>query len=382
MYFQNIDALIFSKLLDTLLNIFFLLFFLVLGAEFTLYIINVYFPNLLLYGNALGIKFVLSILGSLIAFPIGLVFQNNYKNFLNYINNFTVDIFFTSLLSIIGALFIANLYFSFLDISSILKEFLFIKYLLRLLIQTILCYSGFILVTFHSDYLLNILVPEMAEAIFSYNKIVRPSITRVLHTSYIINHNIIAIFQSQFVEGLVLIPKSTIQELQILNNSKNFKDKYLGRLGFSRLNELKYNYFDQIILESSLTNCHENVLFKYNKTYNNEQQNIVLMSSCSNNIKESNISQLLISNLFPLIININKLIELLKLPYLSGESFYLQIVRKGKRLGQGIGYLEDGTMVIVNAGSKYIGQKIKVIVKKVWQKSTGKILFTQPIKNS
>ena len=72
------------------------------------------------------------------------------------------------------------------------------------------------------------------------------------------------------------------------------------------------------------------------------------------------------------------MIKELRPPYLYGDILSLKIKKKGNRFGQGVGYLEDGSLVVVERGYPYIGQQINVIVKKIRQRSSGRILFTYP----
>ena len=63
---------------------------------------------------------------------------------------------------------------------------------------------------------------------------------------------------------------------------------------------------------------------------------------------------------------------------LPGETISIKIIQEGKELGQGVGYLDDGTMIVVEEGRPYIGQTIPVLVKKVLQKTEGRLVFAQP----
>jgi uncharacterized protein YacL len=63
---------------------------------------------------------------------------------------------------------------------------------------------------------------------------------------------------------------------------------------------------------------------------------------------------------------------------LPGETISVKIIQEGKELGQGVGYLDDGTMIIVEDGRSHVGQTIPVVVKKVLQKAEGRLVFAQP----
>jgi uncharacterized protein YacL len=79
-----------------------------------------------------------------------------------------------------------------------------------------------------------------------------------------------------------------------------------------------------------------------------------------------------------LVLNINELANAVKSVLLPGETISVKVIQEGKELGQGVGYLDDGTMIVVEEGRPYIGQTIPVLVKKVLQKTEGRLVFAQP----
>jgi uncharacterized protein YacL len=78
------------------------------------------------------------------------------------------------------------------------------------------------------------------------------------------------------------------------------------------------------------------------------------------------------------VLNINELANAVKSVLLPGETISIKVIQEGKELGQGVGYLDDGTMIVVEEGRPYIGQTIPVLVKKVLQKTEGRLVFAQP----
>jgi len=78
------------------------------------------------------------------------------------------------------------------------------------------------------------------------------------------------------------------------------------------------------------------------------------------------------------VLNINELANAVKSVLLPGETIEVKIIQEGKELGQGVGYLDDGTMIVVEEGRPYLSQTIPVIVKKVLQKAEGRLVFAQP----
>ena len=78
------------------------------------------------------------------------------------------------------------------------------------------------------------------------------------------------------------------------------------------------------------------------------------------------------------VLNVNDLANALKPVVLPGEEMVVHVIRDGKEQGQGVGYLDDGTMIVVDGGRKHIGQSIEVLVTSVLQTSAGRMIFARP----
>ena len=78
------------------------------------------------------------------------------------------------------------------------------------------------------------------------------------------------------------------------------------------------------------------------------------------------------------VLNINELSNAVKPIALPGEEMVVQVIKDGKENGQGIGYLEDGTMIVVDGGRRYIGERINVLVTSVLQTAAGRMIFAKP----
>ena len=78
------------------------------------------------------------------------------------------------------------------------------------------------------------------------------------------------------------------------------------------------------------------------------------------------------------ILNINELANAVKAVFLPGEPLTVQIIQEGKEFGQGVGYLDDGTMIVVENGQEYIGAKVPTVVTKVLQTAAGRMIFARP----
>jgi len=83
-----------------------------------------------------------------------------------------------------------------------------------------------------------------------------------------------------------------------------------------------------------------------------------------------------------MVLNVNELANAVKAVVLPGESMRVRVIQEGKELGQGVGYLDDGTMVVVENGRRYISNTINVVVTKVLQTAAGRMIFAQPDEQS
>ena len=78
------------------------------------------------------------------------------------------------------------------------------------------------------------------------------------------------------------------------------------------------------------------------------------------------------------ILNINELANAVKVVFLPGEELVIRVIQEGRESGQGIGYLEDGTMVVVQDGNKFIGKELNTVVTKILQTAAGRMIFSKP----
>ncbi|MCX7942516.1 MAG: TRAM domain-containing protein [Dictyoglomaceae bacterium] len=194
-----------------------------------------------------------------------------------------------------------------------------------------------------------------------------PSV-KILDTSVIIDGRIVDILKTNFIEGKIVIPRFVLKELQQLADSSESLKKNRGRYGLDNLSKIRKELEDQVvIMEKDFANIHsvDSKLVKLAKMLNGK---IVTNDYGLNKLaKIEGIT----------VLNINELANALKPIYLPGEELQLSILKEGKEVGQGVGYLEDGTMVVVENGRKYIGFTVKVIVTSVFQTAAGRIIFAK-----
>lgn len=189
----------------------------------------------------------------------------------------------------------------------------------------------------------------------------------ILDTSAIIDGRILDITKTGFVSGLVLVPQFVLTELQQVADSSDGLKRARGRRGFEIVEELKKD--KHIRLEV------------WDKDQNGKQVDeklINLAKSLYGRIvtTDFNLNRLaIVSNIS--ILNVNDLANAVKTVSLPGENMQLKIMHLGKDKSQGIGYLPDGTMVVISDSADKIGQTIKVEVTKNIQTPAGRMVFAK-----
>lgn len=191
---------------------------------------------------------------------------------------------------------------------------------------------------------------------------------KILDENAIIDGRIIDICKSKFISGVIAVPKFIIEYLQKLSKSDNLIERAKGRRGLDVISRLQEN---------------QTLPFKIiNKDYQDVNELDKKLMKLAKELKASvittdfNINKLgLIDNIN--VLNINDLSLALKHVILPGEEIHIFIMKEGKERNQGVGYLDDGTMVVVEDGYNYIGRKMDVIVQSILQTSNGRIIFTK-----
>jgi uncharacterized protein YacL len=191
----------------------------------------------------------------------------------------------------------------------------------------------------------------------------------LLDTSVIIDGRIADISQTGFISGTMLVPRFVLNELQHIADSSDALRRNRGRRGLDMLNRLKEESVVPVrITDMDVSDARE-VDDKLIMLAKNLRCPVV-----TNDYNLNRVAQLQ----GVIVLNINELANAVKSVLLPGETIAVKIIQEGKELGQGVAYLDDGTMIVVEEGRPYIGQTIPVLVKKVLQKPEGRLVFAQP----
>lgn len=192
---------------------------------------------------------------------------------------------------------------------------------------------------------------------------------KVLDTSVIIDGRIFDICQTGFVEGPLVIPGFVLEELRHIADSSDNLKRNRGRRGLDILNRIQKELNIPVeIIEKNIEGASE-VDTKLLKLAQMLGGKVVTNDYNLNKVAEFQGVDVL---------NINELANAVKPVVLPGEEMLIQVIKDGKETGQGIAYLDDGTMIVVDGGRKYIGETIEVVVTSVLQTAAGRMIFAKP----
>jgi len=192
---------------------------------------------------------------------------------------------------------------------------------------------------------------------------------KILDTNVLIDGRIADLIELGFVKGTILIPRFVLKEIQYIADSPDPLRRAKGRRALDIMQRIKrMPMINFEILEEDLPEIKE-VDIKLV-----ELCRIIKGTIISNDLNLVKIAQLRGVS----VLNINELAQAMRPPVLPGESLKLFIAKEGKEPDQGVAYLDDGTMVVVEEGRKYIGKTIDVVIHSVLQTSSGRMIFGRP----
>lgn len=190
---------------------------------------------------------------------------------------------------------------------------------------------------------------------------------KLLDTNIIIDGRIADIYHSGFLEGPIYVPVFVLEELQKIADSSDILKRNRGRRGLDILNHMKKNSKDFQIITDDFEDMSE-VDSKLVRLARQKGYKIVTNDYNLNKVAElQGVS----------VLNINELAIAVKPAVIPGEQLFVQLVKQGKEEGQGVAYLEDGTMIVVENGDQCIGREVPVIITSVLQTSAGKMIFAK-----
>jgi uncharacterized protein YacL len=202
-----------------------------------------------------------------------------------------------------------------------------------------------------------------------FSKQVKGGKPLVLDTSVIIDGRIADICDTRFIDTKLIVPRFVLQELQSVADSSDKLKRNRGRRGLDMLKRMQNN--PKVELQ-----MHEANLPVLREVHKVDERLVVLAKALDARVVTNDYNLNKIAQLQGVeVINLNELANALKSVALPGEVMNVRVVKAGDQIGQGVGYLEDGTMVVVEHGRSMIGQETAITVTSVLQTPAGRMIF-------
>jgi uncharacterized protein YacL len=233
---------------------------------------------------------------------------------------------------------------------------------IQLFIATIMCYSCIsVLLQTKDDFRFIIPYVEFAKEV----KGLKPY---VLDTSVVIDGRIADVVETRVIDNQLIMPQFVIAELQhIADNSDKLK-RNRGRRGLDILNKLRNDpKVDLVIYDRDLPEFAGQSV---------DQKLVLLAKHLDGKVVTNDYNLNKVAKLHNVgVINLNDIANSLKPVFLPGEAIEVRITKAGEEAGQGVGYLEDGTMVVIEGGRDHVGEEVSAMVTSVLQTSAGRMVF-------
>jgi uncharacterized protein YacL len=318
--------------------------------------------------NIDALRSVVAAFAAIIGGAIGLSFQTGYRRLEAQVRELPLEVILTRAIGLVIGLLIANLMLAPLFLLPIPADFSFIKPLVAVVGSIILSYTGMNLADAHGRGFLRLLNPNTVETMVVEGTL-KPASTKILDTSCIIDGRIETLLETGFLEGQIIVPQFVLQELQQVADASKDQKRVRGRRGLEILNRIKSAYPERILInpvdyEDMTTVDAKLVRFA-------QEINATLLTNDYNLSKVASVQKVPV-------LNVNDLVNAVRPNYLPGDNIDLKILKEGKEPSQGIGYLDDGTMVVVEEGSQYVGGELRVVVTSALQTSAGRMIFAKP----
>lgn len=192
---------------------------------------------------------------------------------------------------------------------------------------------------------------------------------KVLDTSVIIDGRIADIYRSGFLEGDLVIANFVLEELRHIADSSDNLKRNRGRGGLDTLNRLREQFSEHIIISEE----------DYPKVTEVDTKLLHLAHDMGGIVVTNDFNLNKVAKLQGMhVLNINELANAVKPIVLPGEEMIAQVIKDGKEANQGIAYLDDGTMIVVENGAPYVGLQLHVVVTSILQTAAGRMVFARP----
>jgi uncharacterized protein YacL len=317
--------------------------------------------------NLEGLQWVMGGFGAFFGLVAGFLFQRLRAQLMRQVRTMPTDLLISRAVGLILGLLVANLLLAPILLLPLPWEVGFVKPLAAVLSNVFFGVSGYNLAEVHGRTLLRLFNPSSTEALLVADGVLQPASPKIIDTSLIIDGRLRGLLESELLEGQVIVAQCVINELQQLADSGNSDKRSKGRRGLKLLAELRETYGRRLIVNSTRYEG-DGVDDKLLKLCNDTGG--LMLTTDYNLAKVAQVQNLRALNLSELVISLRPEVQ-------PGDLLQLKIVREGKEADQGVGYLEDGTMVVVESGRDSIGERREVTVTGALQTPAGRMVFAR-----
>lgn len=194
----------------------------------------------------------------------------------------------------------------------------------------------------------------------------------VVDTSALIDGRLLEVVESGFLFGTLIVPNFVLSELQHIADSADKLKRGRGRRGFEVVETIKKSKNVKTVIYDTGNNSLKNVDDRLLKLAKGWKAKIITTDFNLN--KVASVSGVKI-------LNVNELSNSIKVPLIPGEEIDIKVIQEGKEKSQGVGYLPDGTMIVVEQGAGYIGKNVTATVSRVLQTAAGRMIFAKAAKS-
>ena len=349
-----------------MVDIFILILFVLSGAAAGWLGVDLLPESLLVQvNNPEGLRTVLGGFGAFFGLIAGVLFQQLRRRLMAQVRSMPTDLLVSRAVGLILGLLVANLLLAPILLLPLPWEVIFVKPLAAVLSNVFFGVLGYNLAEVHGRTLLRLFNPTGAEALLVAEGVLLPASAKILDTSVIIDGRIRGLLDSGLLEGQVIVAQCVIDELQTLADSANADKRGKGRRGLKLLAELREQYGRRLVVNSTRYEGKgvDDKLLKLSADTGG-----TLLTADYNLAKVAEVQALKVMNLSELVIALRPEVQ-------PGDELQLKIARDGKEAEQGVGYLDDGTMVVVEGARGRIGERLPVIITGALQNPTGRIVF-------
>jgi len=305
--------------------------------------------------------------GALAGLLAGVMFQRLRRRLMEQVRTMPTDLLVSRAVGLILGLLVANLLISPILFLSLPWELVLVKPMAAITANVFFGVSGYNLAEVHGRTLLRLFNPTSTEALLVADGVLMPASAKILDTSVIIDGRIRGLLDSGLLEGQVIVAQAVIDELQALADSANAEKRGKGRRGLKLLSALRERYGRRLVVNTTRYegNGVDDKLLRLTADTGG-----TLLTADYNLAKVAEVQELKVLNLSELVIALRPEVQ-------PGDELQLKIVRDGKEAHQGVGYLEDGTMVVVDGGHGRSGERLPVVVTGALQTPTGRMVFAR-----